>query len=274
MTDTVPFPFGDSGPSPLPDESTSEAILYGPAYSWVKNALWLWDEMDYYLRKKADSLESQINDREWAYHVMTHNPYLINARSPPVNEVSKLRDLRTLRSLVKCETAVSMIDRYRRQNIAWARMKGIERYVQGREGMGISESEWSAATAPFSMEPISFDSVHGIGPSTYAPEDVDIRQVMTEILGEEEYRALEDRVWGRREIPDGPEPEIREPAPEPPPSLSFLDELDGMFRSPIDEAYDLLASVDDECSACADWWEESNVYGRGLIDDLIAYAEG
>ena len=129
-------PAGDSGS--LPDINTSEAILYGPAYFRIKSMQWAWDEMEDYLIRKADSLESQIMDREWCYSVMRYNRYLIFARSPPVNDVSKLQDLFTLRSLCKCVAGLKKIDEYRKQNNAWARMKGTQNYVENMKGRGIS----------------------------------------------------------------------------------------------------------------------------------------
>lgn len=114
-----------AGSGSLPDSNTAEAILYGKAYSWIKSALWVWDEMEDYLMRKADQLDGQIIDREWCRDVMRCNRYLIYARSPPVNEVSHLKDLFTLHDLVKCLAGIRKIDKYRRQNLAWARMQGI-----------------------------------------------------------------------------------------------------------------------------------------------------
>jgi hypothetical protein len=45
-------------PGLLPDRDTAEAIVYGDSYSWIKSALWAWDEMENYLLRKADGLES------------------------------------------------------------------------------------------------------------------------------------------------------------------------------------------------------------------------
>ena len=35
MNDPMSFALDDSIPEPLQDENTSEAIVFGPAYSWV-----------------------------------------------------------------------------------------------------------------------------------------------------------------------------------------------------------------------------------------------
>ena len=46
MNEEFMFPQTENGPVTLQDENTSEAIIYGPAYSWIKNALWIWDEIE------------------------------------------------------------------------------------------------------------------------------------------------------------------------------------------------------------------------------------
>ena len=264
------LPFEDEGPVPLQDEDTSEAILYGPAYNWIKNVLWIWDEIEEYLRNKADSLDSQILDREWSYYVMVHNPYLINARSPPVNEVNHLQDLFTLRSLTKCLAAMKKLKEYRKQNIAWARMKGIERYVKGMEDRGITESEWGMATSKFGMDPITFDNIHGDGPMGYEEEDVDIKKVMMAIMGDEEYKKFEQRIEGKK---DEPGSEAAEEEPDVP-DLSYIECLKDIFEDPIRKAAWMIEVSADVCTRAAEYWDDMNADGRRIIDILISYSEG
>lgn len=280
--ETVPAFEDNSGPVVLQDENTSEAILYGPAYSWIKNILWIWDEIEEYLRRKADSLDSQIIDREWSYYVMTHNPYMIQARSPPVNEVNRLNDLFTLKSLTKCLTAIRKLKEYRKQNVAWARMKGIENYIKGMEGRGITENEWGIANSSYVMEPINYDTVHGTGPAGYPEEAVDYRQAMMDILGPEEYSELEEKILGKideeedyEEDPDDEEPETSGPETKPPEpkEAPYIDELRSMLEDPIEKAMDVVAENNDECSVVAAYWEEMDVDNRRIIDDLISMAE-
>ena len=109
----IPNPSEPQESGSLPDSNTSEAILYGPAYSWIKSALWAWDEMEDYLMRKADSLEGQIMDRKWASDVLRTNRFLIFSRSPPVNELSKLQDLVTLRELCKTVAGIRKVDEYK-----------------------------------------------------------------------------------------------------------------------------------------------------------------
>ena len=273
MIDPISSALGDNIPEPLQDENTSEAIVFGPAYSWVKDIMWIWDEIEEYLRRKADSLEGQIMDREWAYDVMVHNPYLINARSPPVNEVSRLNDLFTLRSLCKCVAAIDKIAEYRKQNTAWARMKGAERYVKGMEGRGITEAEWGAANSSFNMEPITYDNVHGIGDSEIPEENVEYILAMKAIMGPEEFESLEDRVMGRRpDMPDVPVMETEEETVDAP-DIGFVGELSEIFTDPVSEATEYLRQSDDECSEAAEFWMMMDVDNRGIIDSVIQFAE-
>lgn len=196
MTDFVPTQnvVGDYGS--LPDCNTSEAILYGSAYSWIKSALWVWDEMEDYLIQKADQLEGMLMDREWSYEVLTRNRYLIFSRSPQVNEVDRIRDLFTLRQLLKTVAGIRKIDEYRKQNISWARMKGVQQYVGGMSGRGISENEWKAATADWNNQPITYDYVHGLTPDRLPGSDIDWADAMRELMGDEDYDAMVGRIFG------------------------------------------------------------------------------
>lgn len=283
------FPFQQqdqslSGSGSLPDSNTAEAILYGPSYSWIKSALWVWDEMEDYLLRKADSLESQIMDREWAYDVMRHNRYLVFARSPPVNEVSRLKDLFTLRSLCKCIAGIRKIDEYRKQNLAWARMKGIDQYVKGMAGRGISEAEWKAATASYNMEPITYDYVHGLTPSMMPGEYIDWDEAMTDLMGEKDYDRLIRKLTGYSEEDDDSdvmedvpveESEIPdEPVEEDDGFWDGFDEcLDTMFMDPISRAMQSSGQSDDELSIVSDYWSRLDIDDRSLIDILISFAE-
>ena len=271
-------PAGDSGS--LPDINTSEAILYGPAYFRIKSMQWAWDEMEDYLIRKADSLESQIMDREWCYSVMRYNRYLIFARSPPVNDVSKLQDLFTLRSLCKCVAGLKKIDEYRKQNNAWARMKGTQNYVENMKGRGISEAEWKAATASYNNEPITYDYVHGLRPSMIPGEIFDWNEAMRDLMGGKEFDSLVSKIFGV-DVSDVPvnDENREEPQTEPSPvrecgDFSDLSEpLEIMFPDPIEDAKQSLGELTDECSACADYWDMMDIDPVYLIDTLIEYAE-
>ena len=274
-----------AGAGSLPDSNTAEAILYGPSYSWIKSALWVWDEMEDYLLRKADSLESQIMDREWAYKVMTGNRYLIFARSPPVNEVAHLKDLFTLRSLCKCIAGIKKIGEYRRQNLAWARMKGIEQYVKSMAGRGISEAEWKAATASYNMEPITYDYVHGLVPSMMPGELIDWDEAMKDLMGGKEYDSLVNKIFGI-DVSDVPVNEPESVAEEPQSEdsehdsdirdgfwLGFSEAMEEMFPDFVQDAMDSLAVSDDECSKAGDFWDSLDVDNRGIIDQLIGLLE-
>ncbi len=259
----------------LPDSNTAEAILYGPSYSWIKSALWAWDEMEDYLIRKADSLESQIMDREWAYNVMVGNRYLVFARNPPVNEVTHLKDLFTLRSLCKCVAGLHKIREYRKQNLAWARMKGTENYVAGMKGRGISESEWKAATASYNMEPITYDYVHGVVPSMMPGECIDWDEALRDLMGGKEYDSLVKKIFGIdiSDVPTNPEPrkESKEEPVEPFPD-DILDALKVMFSSSDAEAMRLIREETDEYSLAGHYWMLMDADDVAIIEALIDFA--
>lgn len=264
----------------LPDMNTSEAILFGPAYTKIKSINWVWDEMEEYLLRRADSLDNQIMDREWAYDVLMHNKYLIFARSPPVNDPNKLRDLFTLRNLCKVEAGLKKVEEYRNQNIAWGRMKGIEAYVKGMEGRGISESEWKAATASYNDKPISYEYVHGLQPSDMPGEVDDWDKAMRLLMGGKEYDKLIENIFGPDAYED-PEPdedweqdeEEEEEEEDPFFNDAFYDAMDEVFSDPVSDAINSLKIADDECSICSDYWERMDSDDLLTIDILIAYAE-
>ncbi len=283
----------------LPDQDTSEAILYGEAYSWIKSALWAWDEIEDYLLRKADSLEGQIQDRQFAYEVMTRNRYVIFSKSPRFNSPQQNQDVFTLRELLKTVATISKIRGFRRANQSWARMMGIREYVGGLRGRGITEAEWKAATADYNMDPITYDSVHGAAPETIPEEDVDWDEFMRLLLGEEEYSelasiALEGGTgegWDGEDYDadDGEEDFGEEggedfgeeggdalgegPAgPDPIGALS-PGALEAMFGDPLAAAAESLSLLDDECSESAWLWESSGSDGRSAVDALIEIAE-
>lgn len=268
----------------LPDTNTAEAILYGKAYSWIKSAMWVWDEMEDYLLRKADQLEGQILDREWSYNVMRSNRYLIYSRSPPVNEVSHLKDLFTLHDLVKCVAGIRKIDEYRRKNQAWARMQGIQQYVDSRSGRGISEAEWKAATASYSAEPITYDYVNGLTPDMMPGEIADWDEAMRDLMGDKEYDALTRRIFGDIDTEDEevsdiegsgrlPKDTDEDGGVEDPFFDGFTRDLEDMFSDPIAVFRELYENEDDELSHAADFWEEMDADNRSYIDLAIQFAE-
>ena len=271
-----------TGSGSLPDSNTSEAILYGKAYAWIKSALWVWDEMEEYLMRKANSLDGQIIDREWCYRVMRHNRYLIYARSPPVNDPNKLRDLCTLHDLCKCISGIHKIEEYRRHNKAWARMQGVQQYVDGMSGRGVSESEWKAATASYNMEPITYDYVHGVVPSMMPGEYIDWDEAMKDLMGVKEYDALVKRIFGIDVSVDEPASERKDPSTDD--MLEdknvddaffdgFDDDLQQILSIPSEGLSEMLREVDDELSHAVEFWIGMDVDNRGIIDQLISFAE-
>ncbi len=282
-------------PGLLPDRDTAEAIVYGDSYSWIKSALWAWDEMEDYLLRKADGLESQILDRRFAFEVLTRNRYAVFAKSPQYNDPRKLQDLLTLRSLLKCVAAARKIQGFREQNRAWARMRGIRRYVESLEGRGVTEQEWKAATSDYNMRPITYESVHGASPGELPEEDIDWDEAMADLMGDDELGSFLDRMMGDDKcLDDMPPDEIRqgsaEPVAEEPeqagddvrqdvdgeddagePWPGFREDMGAMFPDPIEEALSAVRRTDNGHPSAADLWDALDIDDRAIIDSL---AEG
>ncbi len=267
----IPNPNEPPESGSLPDSNTSEAILYGPAYSWIKSALWAWDEMEDYLMRKADSLESQIMDRKWASDVLRTNRYLIFSRSPPVNELSKLQDLVTLRELCKTVAGIRKVNEYRKHNIAWARMKGIQQYVGSMKDRGITEAEWKAATASYNMEPINYDYVHGIVPSMLPGEYIDWNDAMRDLMGGEEYDELVKRIFGIdvSDVPVG-EPETPKEENVEDDLTPFLKEF---FSDPVQDVLSILEKDFDDLSQIRSYLIQSDIDDIQCTEQLIQFAE-
>lgn len=282
-----------AGSGSLPDENTSEAILYGSAYGWIKSAMWAWDEIENYYYHKLQNLRNQLMDRRFCHEVLTHNRYLIFARNPPVNNPNHLKDLMTLRELCRTKVALGKIDPYRRQNQAWARKQGIQEYVRSMAGRGISEAEWKAATASYNMAPINYNYVHGI--TEDVEDDFDWAEAMADLMGIKEYNALVDKMMGGQCVPDFMDPEfdrhigrrirINEDGEEEEYEYDEEEPVDEFWEGVLnvvdalfpDSAQDVLDSlepiIDDECSKMADWVWKAELDDRDVVDSLIQYAK-
>ena len=267
----IPNPSEPPESGSLPDSNTSEAILYGPAYSWIKSALWAWDEMEDYLMRKADNLEGQIMDRKWASDVLRTNRFLIFSRSPPVNELSKLQDLVTLRELCKTVAGIRKVNEYRKHNVAWARMKGIQQYVGSMKDRGITEAEWKAATASYNMEPINYDYVHGIVPSMLPGEYIDWNDAMRDLMGGEEYDELVKRIFGI-DVSDIPV-DIPQESPGERDEDILTPVLKELFSDPIEVVISILEKGCDEFSRIKSCLVQSDIDDIECIEQLIQYAE-
>ena len=294
MTVSQEIPAPPPSMSHLPDADTAEAILYGGAYSWIKSALWAWDEMEDYLLRKEEMLLGQIQDRRFAYEVMTSNRYVIFSKSPRFNSPQQNQDVFVLRDLIKTAATLRKIREYREVNRSWARMQGIRDYVGSLRGRGFTEAEWKAATSDYNMDPITYDSVHGAAPEKMPEEDVDWDEFIRALLGDEEYSELVDAalgdggpVWDGAEDEDegdydeegdgadGEEPpDEEEDGGDSDSGLLPADDLEALFGDPVRAAAEALRSLDDECSAAADVWAELGSDGRSAVDALIGMAGG
>lgn len=279
------------GTGSLPDENTSEAILYGSAYGWIKSAMWAWDEIEDYYCRKITNLYNQLMDRRFCFETLKYNKFLIFARNPPVNNPDHLKDLMTLRELAKAKTAAKKIDEYRRQNLAWARKQGVQEYVRSLAGRGISEAEWKAATASYNMAPITYDWVHGIT-DDFDDEDFDWGEAMEDLMGEKAYNALVDKMTRGERVPpfmdpnfdrrigrhigneDENEEEDEEPEVEEDPywsSLTMVIEI--IFDDPVQTLLDTAEPIiEDDCRKMAEWLVKANLDDSEIVDRVICFA--
>ena len=119
---------------PIPDDNTSEAIMYGPAYKFAKSSKWYLDELEENADDRIEELIDQIIDLEWAAMVMNRNPRLIFARNPPVSDPDKIRDLWTLRQIVNYGSSKPMIEVFRTTSRLYSTMQGVDQHAQRAHG--------------------------------------------------------------------------------------------------------------------------------------------
>ncbi len=145
--------------TPIPDDNTSEAILYGSKYRFAKSSHFMWDAVENEMRAEIERLKRTLIDREFCAHVMTTCPNMIMSRRPPVSHPDKIRDLWTLRRIVNIGSGLERLDVIRRQNEMWAVMQGAREYTKGLMDRGeITESRWRSATCGYDLD-LSYEAV-------------------------------------------------------------------------------------------------------------------
>lgn len=150
---------------PLPDKNTSRAILYGDSYKRAMASQWTWDSITDCENRRIDELISQINDTEFAARI-TSLPYeqqlaIIFSKHPMFDDPMKLKDLMTLREIMRCGSSKKAIQMYRTRNDMTYRIDGIDAYTKNLRSGGITESEWKAATTGHGST-IEFDTIRAI----------------------------------------------------------------------------------------------------------------
>lgn len=142
----------------VPDENTSEAVMYGSKYLFAKGSKYFWDAVEDQLVKEIREYKARIRDPEYAAWVMRNNRNLPFFTSPPVDDPAKLKDLLTLKEIIKRGTGLGRVRINRKKNLMWARMHGIDEYTKGRMAAGISETEWKLSTISYD-EPLDYDAI-------------------------------------------------------------------------------------------------------------------
>lgn len=171
---------------PIPDENTSEAIMYGSQYMFAKSSKYFWDQTQDIMDREIRRLIESIRDPEFALFVVKHRPDMIHSTEPPVNEPDRIRDLWTLRQIVAWGTGEELLEVYRTENLMWAMMHGISEYSGKLLEHGITQQEWKAATLGFDL-PIEYDTIR-----TIADHDmIRSKKEMDGILDEESRRKAE-----------------------------------------------------------------------------------
>ncbi len=189
--------------------------------------------------------------------------------------------------------AARRIHGFREQNRAWARMRGIRRYVESLEGRGVTEQEWKAATSDYNMRPITFESVHGASPGELPEEDIDWDEAIADLMGDDELGSFLDRMMGGLGCPDDSSPDeiqqnYAEPVAEGPeeavddggqdgggedaagePWPGFREDMHAMFPDPLEEALSAVRGTDYSDQSAADLWDALDIDGRTIIDSLM-----
>lgn len=153
----------DVGPviHPIPDENTSEAILYGDQYLFAKSSRFFWDSVEDMMEAEAERLMHTIRNPEFAVFVMKYRSGMIFSSQPPINDPSQIRDLWTLRQIVAYRTGMELLNVSRLENTMWSMMHGIRGYTSRLLDTGVSQQEWKAATLGMDM-PIEYDTVRSV----------------------------------------------------------------------------------------------------------------
>ena len=174
--------------APIPDDNTSEAVMFGPAYRFAKSSKWYLDEVDEYIDQHIQELIDQLEDLEWCAYVMRRSPRMVYAREPPVNDPSKIRDLWTLRQIVNFGSAKQIVKVQRMTSRLYSTMQGVDQHAKQYIEEGVSEEMWKSSTIGFNV-PIEYETIRTI-------KDMDERLSVDDV---EELYAQMDTDERRRE---------------------------------------------------------------------------
>ena len=165
---------------PIPDEYTANAIMYGSAYTFQLSSKFYWDQVQDQLEQDIERLKRKLINKEFAAYVMNNAQHMVFANPPPSNNPDEIRDLWTLREIVRKGTALYDLQLRRTENRMWAEMVGVSEYSARLNEKGVSEDQWKAATMG-QMVPIEFESIRAL--RDYEP--IEAKKEVDEYLSEE-----------------------------------------------------------------------------------------
>ena len=92
---------------------------------------------------------------------MNNAQHMVFANPPPSNNPDEIRDLWTLREIVRKGTALRQLDMRRMENRLWSEMMGVSEYARKVNADDISEERWKSATMG-QMAPIDFETIRAL----------------------------------------------------------------------------------------------------------------
>lgn len=165
---------------PIPDEYTADAIMYGSAYTFYLSSKYYWDQVQDQLEQDIESLKGKLRNKEFAAYIMNNAQYMIFANPPPSNNPDEIRDLWTLREIVRKGTALRNLEHRRMENRLWSEMKGVSEYASKVNAEAVSEERWKSATMG-QMAPIDFETIRALRDE----EPIIARKEVEEYMSEE-----------------------------------------------------------------------------------------
>lgn len=222
----------------LPDVYTSEAILYGKNYRRIKNIEWMWSAFESALDEEAYALESRIRDRKFVVNILRRGPTKVFAKSPQFNVPEQIYDAGFARDILLAKEARNFVRRFRFQAEVRARDASARAHADEIADRPVPPSSWKAAVAPFTMQPITYEYVHGRQEIDEA-EDFDWAEAMNDLMGESIYKKMLNNFFRENGIePEEDEEEEQEDEEEQEPEEEIPEPEDESYWDSLNEAID------------------------------------
>lgn len=252
----------------LPDVYTSESILLGSHYKRYKQVQWMWSEFEAALEDEIYSKECRIKDRRFVATTLRTGYTKVFAQSPQFNEPDKIFDAMQAKDILFAKEARNLVRKWKFANQVMERSHGVEDYIGSRKGIPISPQDWKSAVAPYVMQPIDYDYVHG-KQELDELEDFDWAEAMRDLMGDPAYNRALDRLFGDSyddEEEEGEEPDLAEEVPDDEEGSEEDDSTMGEeYWSHIDGIIDAL--FPDEVALASDALQ---LTGNRLVDRVTA----